>query len=425
MGKKIYDADLQLLTIAYAKDIGLDESGYVEEFNSDVVSHADVGLAPILVYSVVAPAYSVFARKLVDPRDPLSISAFLAWAWSLQSALSMPNRLEVKQRLIEADRGYLEWLDACEITISTPSSVKSLTAFERVSLDVRFAVQWRDVQRKDQSRSLEMANHAIREYDVFCASQAQRYSMDQITYEAWQGRDRRYFNGTCLNDDWEMRVIPEVATERAPEMGMPGVGDLVPVLSTCLNELVDMWPGGRKPLFKQLGITQKEFKLWTQGRRDLTQSVRSRLFHKLNFIHDPQAEEWELGGGYLLVASKPRATSKVYDDLAHGGDHRFSVELLGPQGEMASHRFLIFQSWSGDANIILFKRGGPEEKCLTGSRLINFGGAVYSTPEVWASVNEVVETCDRLQAPEVVATLFAEMHEDWLGGVEQFYEKYL
>jgi hypothetical protein len=425
MGKKIYDADLQLLTIAYAKDIGLDESGYIEGFNSNAVRHADVGLAPILVYSVVAPAYSVFARRLVDPRDPLSISAFLAWAWSSQSALSIPNSLEVKQRLIEADRGYRKWLDACEITISTPSSVKSLTAFERVSLDVRFAVQWGDVQRKGQSRSLEMANNAIREYDVFRASMAQSYSMDQLTYEAWRDRDKRYFNGACLNEDWDMRVIPEVATERAPEMGMPGAGDLVPVLSTCLNELVDMWPGGKKPLFKQLGITQKEFKLWTQGGRDLSQAVRSRLFHKLNFIHDPLAEEWELGGGYLLVASKQRATSKVYDDLAHGGDLRFSVELLGPHGEMASHRFLIFQSWGGDANIILFKRGGPEEKWLTESCLINFGGPVYSTPAVWASVNEVVETCNRLQAPEVVATLFAEMHEGWLGGVEQVYGKYL
>ena len=55
MNTRIHDAELQLLTIAVAKDVGLDQNGLVAGFDSLFASRTEQGLHPILIYSVVAP----------------------------------------------------------------------------------------------------------------------------------------------------------------------------------------------------------------------------------------------------------------------------------------------------------------------------------------------------------------------------------
>lgn len=61
---KIYDAEMQYLNVAYAKDVGLNKRRGVATFESDCITREDAGLRPLLVYSVVAPCYSVWARML-------------------------------------------------------------------------------------------------------------------------------------------------------------------------------------------------------------------------------------------------------------------------------------------------------------------------------------------------------------------------
>lgn len=53
MGTKIYDAETQFLTIAYAKDVGLDRQHRVVAFDAGENCREEAGLTALLVYSVV------------------------------------------------------------------------------------------------------------------------------------------------------------------------------------------------------------------------------------------------------------------------------------------------------------------------------------------------------------------------------------
>ena len=67
---KIYDAEMQYLHVAIAKDIGINSRGGVEAFDSDAISRETAGLKPLLIYSLTAPCYGVKARQLVDVKSP-------------------------------------------------------------------------------------------------------------------------------------------------------------------------------------------------------------------------------------------------------------------------------------------------------------------------------------------------------------------
>lgn len=111
MASKIYDAEMQILTVSFAKGIGLKDRGKVDSFDELAGSHADDGLSPLLVYSLVAPACRSYFRLLVDPANPVPLSQFLHDAWSPRMAWGMPLTLQVKASLLASDRGFASWVE--------------------------------------------------------------------------------------------------------------------------------------------------------------------------------------------------------------------------------------------------------------------------------------------------------------------------
>jgi hypothetical protein len=65
---KIYDAEMQYLHVAIAKEIGINSHGGVESYDSDTISRETAGLKPLLIYSMTAPCYGVKART-TENRD--------------------------------------------------------------------------------------------------------------------------------------------------------------------------------------------------------------------------------------------------------------------------------------------------------------------------------------------------------------------
>jgi hypothetical protein len=413
VGTKIYDAETQFLTIAYAKDVGLDRQHRVVAFDANEYSRKEAGLTALLVYSVVAPAYSFYSRLLVDASSPVSISSFLAKAWSKEAGLGMPYSLEVKQQVLTADRGYTAWIRSHGVELVPPSSIKSIISFERSSLDVQIATWW---GRGDNQalRKLDRANAAIQEYDIFSPRFSSRKSMETHTFEAWHARDMRFFVGKPLVTDWDAAVLVEKVRPRPSAELIVHADDDPAIFVEGIKEISAMWPGGRRAFFGGLTFSRKEFDFWVAGRANLDQSDFAQIRELANIDYRDEYDEWELGGGYLLMATTPSSVISAYDTLSHGGDLRFSFEVLGPLGELPALRFLVFASCCGMANIILFERGGPAEKALNERKLINLQDAVHAPLDVWETVTTIIEHRETFNEPGLVGAAFSVKHDEWL-----------
>ena len=105
---KIHDAELQYLTVAYAKTVGIDADGRVVTFDPDRISREAAKLSPLLIYSLAAPCYGVMYRQLVDRRAPVALGQFLAGVWAIEDGLGMPLRLELPAKLLALDREALQ-----------------------------------------------------------------------------------------------------------------------------------------------------------------------------------------------------------------------------------------------------------------------------------------------------------------------------
>lgn len=421
MGTKIYDAELQFLTIAYATKVGLDDRGRVAAFDRDLRGRKESGLLPLLIYSVVAPCYSVFARQLVDPRDPLPISTFLSGAWCGPDGLGIPLSLEIRPQLLTADRGFAAWIAAQGVHLRPAPSNTSLVAFERSAQDVWFATQWRLDNEYSKPRKLDRANDAMRHYDLFTVPHHKLNSFARKTFEAWYRRERRFTHIGDYGGDWNVSVVTEREIPRPePALVIDPAVETTAVHVEGLKEVVAMWPGGRGAFLREVGIRARDFNFWVNLRANLDPADFQHLRERLALEFDDDIAEFELGGGYLLNATTLRDVKAAYTVLSRGGDLLYAFELLGPSGEMARMRFLVFESQRGPANIILFGRGTPVERALNSRTLINLENPIQVPPEVWETVNYIIEGRDDFQRPEEIGKAFAAKHREWR---EQFEER--
>ena len=422
MANKVYDSELQYLTVAFAKRIGLGPSGSIGKFDDLSSSHAEAGLSPLLVYSLVAPAYSIYLRLLVDPQNPVPLSEFLNDAWSSHSEFGMPLTLEVKARLLGADRGFADWVRQQGIILKPATPTKSIDAFERVSRDVLTAAAWpvgpsRSRQR-NLPRSLEECNLGMRAHDIFCASIASQiqYSMDRLTFEVWRQRDKCYCTSRPIPSDWDSSAIEskESIRPRLEYRVSPDEGEVMPLDIEGIKDLVDMWPGGSKEFFKGLSVAKRDFDFWASGRAHLASSEFSEVVHRAAASYHSDFDYWVLGSGYLLEASNGRQVEALYNVLSHGGDLDYAFELIGPSGELPPMRIAIFAPCDGFTNLMLFERGGRAEQVLDRGRLINFGTPVRATAAVWEGVLTIIANRERFKSPSSVGRNFFAMHGEWL-----------
>lgn len=411
--RPIYDAETQYLTIAFAKAVGLDRQGCVVPFDPREWKRRDLQLAPLLVYSAVAPAYSQQVRMLVDPRKPVAVSRFLALAWSAKTLLGLPLTLQTKATLLSADKGYASWVKALGVDLIQAAAIKRINAFERTSLDVAFSSQWGHQGAPEECRPLDQANAAILAHDMFRAEiGAQRYSLEDHTYRAWLGRPKRFFDGPALDHDWDAAAIEERPI-RGPKPDLAAHGEEVMIVPG-LEDVADMWPGGRRILLKDLEITARDFDFWLAGRAHLPAAGSARLEALLGITYLPVFDEWQMAGGHLLVATTVKQVKRAYDELSHGGDLRFSFEILGPAGEVPGMRCLVFASCGGFTNIVLFERGSTVEAALSGHCLINLQAPVRAPLGVWDTVTAIIRDWREFETPGEMGIAFEAKHSRWL-----------
>lgn len=422
MASKIYDAEMQILTVSFAKGIGLKDRGKVDSFDELAGSHADAGLSPLLVYSLVAPAYRSYFRLLVDPANPVPLSQFLHDAWSPRMAWGMPLTLQVKASLLASDRGFASWVEQQGIELQLPSQTKSINAFERVSRDVLWACCWPSkpggVHLDRLPHTLSECNMGMAAYDSYDAQSLLRLSssMDQLTFDAWRERDKRFCVSSPVVDDWIPAAV-ELKDAVRPRPGYaidPDEDEYVPPAVEGIKELLAMWPGGPSAFFKGLNVKKRDFEFWASGRAHLAASELSEVRRRAVVRWRDDYDDWELGSGYLLLATTPRQVSVLYDVLSHGGDLEFAFELLGPRGEALPMRIVLFAHCGGFTNVMLFERDGRAELLLDRGKLLNFGQPVRASSSVWETALSIVEKRGSFPEPGAVGRELMEEHFDWL-----------
>ncbi|CAN7782453.1 hypothetical protein LJR175_008218 [Variovorax sp. LjRoot175] len=418
MSAKIHDAETQFLTIAVAKDIGLDQKGLVAQFDALNATRAELGLQPILIYSVVAPAFSRYVRMLVDARRPIPISQFLENAWSKEVNLGMPMSVQAKASLLANDLGFVSWIESLGIAVVPAASINCANAFERASQKLQASIQWNSHRYTAKPVALDAANASLLDHDAFSAFVGgARKSMYQYNYKSWDAREKSFSTRASIANDWNAAAIVEhPRTKLDPELkvrryerrnSVPGI-----------NDVLSLWPKGRTVVLKDLNIRAQDFDLWIQGRCHLHPESFARLVEMLDLEFSDAAyvddDVWEMGGGYLLVATSHARTVSAYDVLSHGGNLRFAFEVVGTSGERLASRVLLFAPWRGPTTIVLFARGTPVEKLLDERGRFDLQEPDRAPPEVWASIRKIVDRQLDFDIPGRVGSEFESAHAEWL-----------
>lgn len=402
-----YDRTLQYLTIAYAKHVGMDDQGRVVGFHPEESSLGELRLSPVLVLSLVLPAYKLYHRRLVSPSCPGSLSAFLAEAWARNAVLGLPRILEVKQVVLDADRGFAQWVSNQGIVLRVSPDVKRIGGFERCSLDVMHYVSW--PPRGRLPVALERANQGLAAHDQQRAQFHFGSSTEVEEYYLWRKTPRPYCSTTPLETDWDPSDI-KLPVPRRPRPGLevwhPGEDTLhVPAVAVVAR----MWPAGRRTFLKDMDVLGRDFDYWVRGEAHLPQAAWSLIHERLNVV-ETHYGELAMRGGYLLIATTMKDVVTVYDALSDYGDLFLSAELLGPGGQMPPMRFFVFQSRSGRANIILFEHGGRAEGVLSSGKLERQQVPIVVDGPTWESVLQIIEFREDFANPWLVGAAFGAKH---------------
>lgn len=184
-----------------------------------------------------------------------------------------------------------------------------------------------------------------------------------------------------------------------------------------MAELAAMWPGGRRAFLTDLAgdveVRPRDFGAWADGRGELSHAAIQAINAKANISPGPDLRE-QAGGGYVLVASKPKQLCQLYDALTDKGEVCLSREVVSPEGRPSGWRFLLFQRTGARACIALVQPGSPAGEMLNRRHLTNFAGAAVATPAVWNSVQFIVRHHEDLRAPGMVGADFEAMHSGWM-----------
>lgn len=393
--------ETQYLTIVGAKGAGMNSRGEVQ-FTEDDRGPADmqqIGLQPLHVYSIVIPAYGLYLSRVLPWRQA-TITQFLAQAWAPDEQIGCPMYLEMRGTLLEADRGFVDWLRSVGVE---PRAVdrnrKSLIATEihTAKLSAFSCTFGSRSGTRSGPLALPRANLGLKAEGQFRRQYPGLLSMDTICYEAFMDRGQRFVTQAPLPAaDWDATSLPLASSERI-SAALPPFDSSDPYAwpPRGLRELLEQWPGSRRKLLGECGLPALVVDEWLRERAQLPGPEKHALFDKLGITPSEHGDGYQLSGGYLLIAKSSKAACSLYDELSHGGDLRFSYELHGPNGDQSSMRVLVFANWGDLANVMLFNRDGKAEQALERERLINLGPPLRAPASVWADVQKMVDLQDQ------------------------------
>jgi len=421
MAGTIIDPGLQYLSIIYLPNAGLGAHGRVHFFQDLDEDLQSMGLRPLLLYNLVKPSIKRYYRILVDPSKPLlPISRFLATAWT--ESFNVADRLEVRKNLISADKGFASWLENQGVQLSEVVSTKSLAGFDRTSRTLSHHADW-DLPFEERYTGhplpLETVNAGIKKWDEFDAAM----SSNKVHYDvmfAHEKHPQRFLTADTLvatSVDWDIGCIPLPASRRVSSRLRIHDDEVSNLNVPHAKEIISMWASGKRVFAEMAGLTLKDLNNWLADICHCPSHAKGQITKLLMLEFDSEYREWNFMGGHLLLANGRKNTLEAYSALTNGGDTRMAMEIVSPNGLVATHRVLFMEAWGCLGSIILLKTDGPEAALLDNGSFINLQPPVNATHEVWIDLLKMIDT---YPLPEsCLSTLtFIKRHEEWLDQFE-------
>lgn len=161
--------------------------------------------------------------------------------------------------------------------------------------------------------------------------------------------------------------------EVEPELEDPLSQQVVDRASEKVKLMLDAWPNSYSRVAKAVGIPEKALRWYVSEKCPLDSGIEIALITILGVQWTEHG--YEAVGHCCLAPESRRAAQHAYDELSHGGDLEFSVEVVpftGPSD--ASFRYVAFRSCYGRLNLMMVARGSNVEEDLDRGRFINFSG---------------------------------------------------
>lgn len=382
MAAKIYDAEMHYLLIEQARTVGLDADGCVAPYDSDLESLEGHRLTPLLVYSIVVPAFRCQTRMLVDAAAPISVSLFLAQAWGLRRMLGMPQRLEMKPSLLAADRGFVQWAKSIGVQCESVQHTKAIAAYSTSTLDVAYVALAGRGTGESLPQSLLDANAALATFDTRAIermAEGVRPGMKQADltmFKHWLHRGQGYLHEQpSVDADWDAGavVVPAAPTKRRAFAEPVWLDSEAPAVKAIMS----MWPAGEKAFCEEVGVTPSEMRAWLSVQGSIGEDEYESICDMLHLGDDDESQPFlQPEGGCLLVADTEDNVACVYNTITDQGRVGFCFEAVSPTTDFDGYRVLLFLPEAGELTIILFKKGGKAESALSRNVLNNFQGPI-------------------------------------------------
>lgn len=395
--------------VAVAKHVFIhQEDGIVFVSNPIRIEDARIfGLKPLIMYGLTVPGTQIKWSTFSTLDEPRSLMGVLQEAWeSVKGLRGYPDILKINRYLAESSPEITSKLDKYGIT-AVVSGDRHLSASLRVAQQSVFDLTWNI--RCNTIKCLEDLNtHAMYCHDEEIKTQWLLNKNILESAKLWLDIPHRPINmsRTYLMDwspgkwlyTWEANVPHNSArvfknvdrvvilcniTDR--ETTEEEIYDYCAAKKSKI--IVDCWPNSQAEIAKAIGSSVKELQ-WFLANKGKIQETEG-LFYLLGIEINREYVDYDIVGPCVLLAKNMKAIKEVYDELSHGGDLEFSIEVV-PQNGMPdpSWRYLVFCACAGFISIIMIPRGGDVSEHV--ETFINFQG-IKSIP--MEKYQKVVSTC--------------------------------
>ncbi|EHL24821.1 hypothetical protein KYG_00867 [Acidovorax sp. NO-1] len=423
MATKIYDAELQYLLIEQARNVGLDPKYRLALYESSAGSMQSQQLRPVLVYSIVVPAFRCQTRLLVDAAAPISVSHFLAQAWGLKRVLGMPLRLEMKPGLLASDRGFVQWAKSIGVQCEPPTQAKALAAYSTSTLDVAYAALAGRGTGESLPQSLLDANAALVAFDtktienMAAGIRPGMKQADLTMFKHWLHRGQGYLHEQpSVHADWDADAV---VVRSAPAKRRAFVKPVwLDSEAPAVKAIMSMWPSGANAFCEEVGVTQSELQSWLSVQGPIGEDEYESICEMLYLGDDDDTRPTlRPEGGCLLVADTEENVACVYNTMTDQGNVAFCFEAVSPTTNFDGYRVLLFLPDLGELTIILFKKGGIAESALSRNVLNNFQGPI-AVPSDLALALAISTHDPAMFHPGYVGSEIWEDFDDWFDTLE-------
>jgi hypothetical protein len=157
------------------------------------------------------------------------------------------------------------------------------------------------------------------------------------------------------------------------------------------KDLLACWPNPSAEIAKSVGITLRNLQWFVAGKVALDRTVRFRLEDVLGIEFDEGVGGYTATGSYVLIARKPQAVEKIYEEISGGGD-ACPCEIVPSQGPAdPSWRYVLINAFGKPPTFVMAPRGEKIAERL-GDLMINYEGIRAVSPVLF---RDVVSTCAR------------------------------